>query len=661
MAKRFQETVGIGQLQTGTGAPQAIASLVDRLESFKQGFGRVAEQEAIRRGVESAAQTELVSVDGVTQAPEEKKAPLMIGSIEVNAHNKALRAAYLSSIDNDNRTNIARISLENSDNLVGFNEAINGYKKGVLQSTEPSLRQTMAIDLDQKINATRLRIQENTVKKQEAEAKSEIFSNTESAAREAARDSRNGDIESSAINLQKSLAGIDAALAAGYIDKAESEKTKRNIEREVTEQGFMNEVDTLAETSIQGAFDKIDELGKRVPSGFTPDEWDSFLVSAQQDVNRKQARANKELKATQKEIERQESLARGDMFTNPEIPADPAKASQDRKDVNAFYDQESKKWAGLPLDQQLDNNLEFIQNTGIMPDSMISSINAVTRSGTPEQVLVFTDLMARIAREPNSANIMRDLPADARAIGLQFADSVASGIDSIVAMEIARKNTFGLSDQERERIKLETQAVRQDIPSFLEDMADRDFDPSFLPFFGEEPDITSGMLADFRVAFGEFMVLTNGSADQSKVLAWDALKKNWDVTETGGDKRFMKYAPEAFYSVGGVSNDWIPEQFDADILSLGHNPEDVSIAVDFDTARSGQPSYPVVMVDEEGRTIPIFDNDGNVLRWQPNFEATGMREEAGKVQTQNVRKAKELQRKSKRLSELLGIAEEGVI
>lgn len=628
MAERFQGKQGIRQVQIGTGTAGAVRSLADRLESFKQ-VGAAATQvglqehriAATKRGVESAAQVPLTREGGVTQAPEFKE-ETFFGGIEARAHNKALRAAYLASIDNDNREQVNTIFQTNRDNLIGFNEAFEGYKRGVLKGVDPLVRQEAQINLDRAASFARQKVQTNEIQKQQNAAKQALTSNIDSATTSALSSARNGDQRESADAILKAFETLDAGVEAGYWTAQEALGQKRLLEKGTTEQLIMNEVDTLANTSIKSAFDKIDDLAAEVPKGFTPDEWRSFIIEAQQDVSRKNARMMNDLKGVRKQIQKQESIDRGIKFTNPEIPADPAKGSQDRKDVNAAYEAQSPLWRELPPLEQFDKNIEFIKNTGIIPDKVISGINATMRSGTPEQTFVFSKVIQEISKDPNSANILRDVPADARAVSLQINDSMEAGIDLEVATEIARKNTYGLTEPEKETIKKQMQALRVELPVKLEDKVDEFFDPSIIPFFGEEPDLNPAIQADFNVSVEKFLTLTGGNADQAVNLAFDSLKKTWGATSIGGDKRFMKYSPEVFYAVPGVGNQWMEKQFNEDMKGLGIKPKNTIITADFSTTSESEPTWPILTTDENGLNVPLFDSDGVLLRWKPDFKST---------------------------------------
>ena len=93
------------------------------------------------------------------------------------------------------------------------------------------------------------------------------------------------------------------------------------------------------------------------------------------------------------------------------------------------------------------------------------------------------------------------------------------------------------------------------------------------------------------------------------------------MTEVGGDDKFMKFAPEAFYQVDGFDNEWISKQFLGDMEEVGAIGAELS--TDFNTGRSDTPSYPITVTNDQGFVDILRDPEtGRAMRWQPNFRNT---------------------------------------
>lgn len=649
---RFTETVNIQTQDLSTGAASGLETLSGKLEVFKQAAQRKVEAGKIKRGIESAKKVKLQKEQGITQAPEFKE-PSIIGGVERKAHNKALRSSYFASLNNDNRQFIEKFRAENPDDLIGFNESSEAYRKAVLSSVDPVSRQLVSEDLDSKITSARIRVQTASIAKQRSEAVAESVSNINNAANAAARAARNGEDDVAQDAAKDALITIEAMVESGDLTRAQATDRAREIGREVAEQSIRKSLDDLP---LDEAFDDIAKKSRKVPKGWKPDEWDAFMADANADLNRKQARVDRGLRE-QKALKKLGDPVRGLLFTSPDIPADPAKSGQDRKDINAAYKQQAAEWQGLPVQEQIENNVSFIKNTGIVPDDVISSVNAAARSGSPDQVGLMVDLVSRIQELPNSAQALRDLPDESRSFTIQVADATRAGTDIETAIEIARKNTYGLTAQLREKIKLQTQAVRKEMPGFLKAQVDEEFDPGI--FFGDgrlfpgEPSVPVGMQADYNVAFDGFMTLTDGNTEQAKQLAFGSIKKVWSVTETGGDRRFMKFAPEAFYGVQGFDNDWIEDQFNEEMEIAG--VPGATLSVDFNTGRSDTPSYPIMIINKDGLPDILRDETTGVpKRWRPDITQTEQfkdmqAEQAGAIQSAKKRRAIKFGRRAQSL------------
>jgi hypothetical protein len=251
---------------------------------------------------------------------------------------------------------------------------------------------------------------------------------------------------------------------------------------------------------------------------------------------------------------------------------------------------------------------------------MIANVNSAMRSGNAETVAQAADYISRIQEE--SSVSLADIPAEARAMALQITDAQRAGIDVDVAIENARKFAYGLTDSEKAVIKDETQALSKELAGSLQGAVDADVEDGGFDtgIFSRVPDVPAMMTADYRNSFGRFMTLTGGNSGQAQKLAYDSLKSTWSVSETGGPKRFMKYAPEAIYSVQGSNNHWIEDQFNEEMEIAG--ADGAVLAIDKGTAREEQPSYPVLVPDANGLLQPMRGDNGENLTWRPDYKAT---------------------------------------
>jgi len=317
--------------------------------------------------------------EGTTKAPAFKKEGFL-GSIEAQAHNKTLRNAYLASLNNDNREAIANLETANPDEITLFNDAANGYKRGVLNSVDPVSRAAVEQDLNNKITSARIRVHGRGIQKQKNIANDDFRKNIDSSSNAAFRDMRNGEIESAAINLQESLATVDALEQSGGITSDKAAEMKRDFERETTEQGFLRGFDQLVEKEgFEAAFTELEKRSKKVPKGFTPDEWDTYIGRQRADLSR--ARSQEKAFRQEKSNEARDALKDYGTAVSLGFQIDDSEKTRVRNLVSG--------------DEELNKQLNIINNTqafSVLSEDDRRGILSVAETGQIEDVDQFAAL-----------------------------------------------------------------------------------------------------------------------------------------------------------------------------------------------------------------------------------------------------------------------------
>jgi hypothetical protein len=503
--------------------------------------------------------------------------------------------------------------------LQAYNTGAEALAKGFMAGADPASRSAVELSIDTMISRQRPKIQAAQAKAIVDQGNQDQAINSAERLRLAEAAAFDGDAESA---LLDSTVAIDSINNRSDLSDVQKSEQIRDVNLKLRESFSAGELSrTYDAEGSQAAMDQLTELSGERPQGFTPDEWDSFISKEQTKINRKVAREKQDLKVDAEAAKLDLSIARGLMFTDPTVPADPAGSSQDRTDINNYYNSVAPQWQQLPLQQQVDLNVEFVENTGLAPKQLISNVNAAMRSGTPEQVGLMSDIISRI--QETSPASLKDIPEESRAISLQVSDAQRAGMDPEIALEQARKTAYGLTQSEKDVIAISTQEVSKNLPSSLQTFANADLDEGGFDrgIFYNVPDVPPMMVADYRGAFGRFMDMTGGNAGQAQKLAYDSIKSVWGVTETGGPRRFSKYAPETIYAVPNSNNNWIEEQFNAEMVAAG--AEGAIIAFDKDTARADQPSYPVFVNNQDtGLLEPMLDENNENVRWKPDYKLT---------------------------------------
>jgi hypothetical protein len=635
MAERFNETVNIRQVSSNVGGVEASLSLANRLDSFRQKRLQEAEQAAIQRGVESAGQTELKKTDingqQVTQAPQKKEKSL-IGSIEVAAHNKTLQAAYMASLDSDNRNAINQIYAENTDNLQAFNDAAEGYAAGVLGSVDPAARQAVTIDLQDRISSARNKVQIASVAKAQEAAMAEIKANADEAGREAARHARNGD----SIEAGEELLRFNASIDALNLPVDQANKRKREARVEMEENFIKNDFDkVVGEKGLDAAFDKLADMEGNVPKGWEPDEWERVVRSQQADLNRlltqqeKKAREMVKVAVQAEEFNAIEKRIAGDnsQIINP-------------KTLDKYYQQQIEPIVrDMSIEQRQATQAQLIDQTKIIPTTIKRQLTNAANSDDP---ILLEEAAKLIDRIDDVRGLVDQVPANERAYITRVTD-LMQNLDPQEAVEIARRATDPTDKDRIELVNDELKGIKNKRGFYIEKANDA-FDVGVAGFFGFSPDIDEVSGAQMGKEYGaiyEAQRLAGSTDEQAEEIAKKKIQRTWGVSTVTGRENIIKYPPEDYYAVEGET-DWIGDQLIKDVkkdtAGLDIKREDIFLTPNDRTAREasvGEPSYMVrVLID--GSFVPFG-------QWKPSRE-----EEEKRLSSMNVTEA--LNRRKESLS-----------
>jgi len=257
------------------------------------------------------------------------------------------------------------------------------------------------------------------------------------------------------------------------------------------------------------------------------------------------------------------------------------------------------------------------------------------RSGDPTQVGSAAETYRRI--QDTAPQALKDLPDETRAFYQQVSSSIEAGVDPELATEAARKATYGMTEQDRKNVQAQTDKNYKKLPGALSDFVGDAYGKGVFTF---APDIPDQMQADYNQNYSTFMQYTAGDHEQATKLAWESTNNVWGETQTGGSKRMMKYSPEKMYYVEGAPKDWVSEQFDAEITAAGYDPSKAKITMDFETARSEQPKYPVMVQNEQGIYEPLLGEDNLPLVFQPSVAESPWYKEQLEEQEKTVQQAR---------------------
>ncbi len=623
---RFTETVDIrpaSQVQFDTG------SLTARLDQFA---AQKAQEGAQKIAQESFSKGQAAFQEG---AQPEFKQERFFGKIPAKAYNEGLRAAYVASLDRDNREEISKIVAENPDDLSVFNDRVESYRSSMLNNVDPTARQVVQDSTDSLISSNRIKVQNNEIAKNHKENAQEVQNQIETASTDALGFARDGDNESAATSALAAFAGVDAAIQAGFISDTEGAVQKRDIERGLVEEGKLGGlIRTFDDEGETAAFQELDDLSKKRPKGFEPGEWDKFIARSQAEINRKSARLERESIRNAKQVQIEadfgaiEARIAGDdtQIINPKV-------------ADAYYRQRVlPSIANVPREAQEAIQAEYIDRLKLVPDTITKEVTNAANSNNPELLTQAGSLMDRIDQIPGVVN---KVPTAQQAY-IQNVVNLMQNMEPEEAVELARKATDPKDKARIEAVDRSLKEQAKDDPDIYLDRSEQAFRKLFVWNDPKPNDLNSSQMAkEYQSIYENFR--RAGSTESDAFEKADAfIKRTWGVSKAMGRADVMKYPPDDYYSIDGDVS-WIREQLFRDLADevAGVSPDDVFLMSNEQTARTasiGQPAYAVKFLIDG----VFYNADEN---WIPDMSS-----EIEKRKAENVRDALERRQGRKELT-----------
>jgi len=295
---------------------RALAGLGETVANTALAIGKpIAAREGAKRGAIEAEEARSVDEAGnITYAPVKER----VFGYGADAANRAAaaktaelkrndEAVYRSNVSAQSTQILSTFATEYKDDPVMFQQAANNYISGTLGAIkDPVLAADMNDFLTRSAFSSQQRIQSAYELKKTNKNIVTLGGNIDSGIREANRLAREGDDEGAAAQLQIVNADQDSLAAISPKFAAQVKDNKRQVKNGLYENKVTGELDRLAETDgVSAAFSKLNELGKKVPKGYDPAEWDSFVSSAQTFLGRTKSRVESAQAAATKEAEQQ--------------------------------------------------------------------------------------------------------------------------------------------------------------------------------------------------------------------------------------------------------------------------------------------------------------------------------------------------------------------
>lgn len=326
-----------------------------------------------------------------------------------------------------------------------------------------------------------------------------------------------------------------------------------------------------------------------------------------------------ELKSLLKQQEKVQSIANFQQkFDDGSLLIDP-KNKGDREQVDTHFDNVvMPQIEGSPDAVRNDVIVDYINRVGILPSSVKGILRSTLRNGSVENQMTSADLISKL--QESKPQSLAELDGTDVSYGLLLTKNLRGGLTPDEAVELTMKEFNPIQSDLVKLRKKDFNNLEQDIDAEA-DLRDEFSKRSWATLFINQTQISGGKDAfdqsriDYINEYEKQYILT-GDQKTAKERASAIIGRQYGVTEISGNPRVMKYPPENYYAVEGLSNEWMSKQLVKDIKNeIGRDVTkfDVALVADVDTAREvaskGQVGYSVLIRNESGEYEPVHKNN----------------------------------------------------
>jgi hypothetical protein len=335
--QRYQRSVQIQPTAMGNEQAQGFQSLADRLQSFSNQQGQIADRDAAKEGELSGQTAASGKSSGVAFHEGD--------TIRGRAFNKGALMAHAAQIQIDVRSDVANFARTNPFDIEGFDAQVEGMRKGLLTEIDPQLRPHAENEINDYVSRARSGIQDNVYKQKTTEYLSIVTTAVEGMKEDALIAASEGDIALYERKMEQISAIYAEGIKDGVLDADSVAKDNVLFSEKTDGQIMEGWINRLIESDPEKAQEEINKFAK---GENTELEKDISLLPGTRDaiVSRAQTKINKIVTAQK---------------TATTLKA--KKAKSDLADFNSVIDQ-----GHLPDEAALNLALENAQGTEYYED-----------------------------------------------------------------------------------------------------------------------------------------------------------------------------------------------------------------------------------------------------------------------------------------------------
>jgi hypothetical protein len=655
---RFQKQAAIGSISNPyAGEAAAASTLADTLQSF----GKYTTELHKRHRVEEVT-AEAQAVEPGIEAPEQRTS----GTISGRAYNDIVMAGHQAAIKNDYAKRITELSSEYSADPIAFSKNVDAYKKGLLNTVDPSVRNNVALDFDMATIRPMQAIKNNHEKAVLAESVNSMVDAVNMMSDDAATAARSGDYD--VMNHNAEQVELAAQRLDGMGEFAKADKIRADLAERMDKQIVLGQADTAIQAGEGEAF--IKSFIENPPEDLTPEQVDAHAatmismnsrfktleaeatseqsIALSREISNLKIQANTGLGDPEQIHKRTEELFNtGDISESERtsiltklLNAD-AKRAQDAIDFAAvgkrlegddsivvdpalqdkFYAEHyAQQFEGQPPEVVEAFNVDYVDRMKRVPSALKDQLQTYAISGDPELIRKAANLIDKVDQTPG---LVASVFNPERQAFVQTVLELSESLTGQEAVQLAQKLT---DPNDKTRIEARTQYIKDEkLALDYRDNAQDIFDGGWFGKATNLDDISGDQVSREYGQLFEAYYKSGMSEDKAEQEAAKRVQRNWSTW----NGRVMKYAPDSFYTVAGKS-DYIMDQLVKDVNDNLATEEAITkdqlVLISTEetarTAAKGQPVYRIGIVRDGG-----FQH-AELPGWMPDVDAEVKRVEA---------------------------------
>ena len=655
---RFQKQAAIGSISNpNAGAAAAANTLADTLQSFGRYTTEVHKRQRI-----GEATAEAQAVTPGVEAPEQRTSATMTG----RAYNDIVMSGHQAAIKNDYTKRITELSSEYSSDPVSFSKNADAYKKGLLNSVDPSVRESVALDFDMATVRPMQAIKNNHEQATVAASVNSMVDAVNVMSDDAATSARSGDYAVMNHNAQQVELVAQKLEALGQFDKAD--KIRADLVERMDKQIVLGKADAAIQGGEGEAF--IKSFIENPPADLTPEQVDAHAatmismnsrykavqaeadtkqtIELSREISNLKIQANTGLGDPEQIHKRTEELFNTGDITEAErtsiltklLDAD-AKRMKDAADFSSvakrlegdasqvvdpklqdkYYDEQySTQFEGQTAEVVEQLNAEYVNQMKRVPSALKAKLQTYVLSGDAGLVAQAASLVDKVDQTPGLVGSV--FTPDQQAF-MQTVVDLSANLTGPEAVAMAQKLT---DPNDKARIDTRKQYIKDEkLALDYRDEAESMFDGGWLGAATNLDDISGSQITKEYGQLFEAYYKAGMSEDTARSEATKRVQRNWSTW----NGRVMKYAPDNYYSVAG-SSDYVMDQLVKDVNDNLATEEAITkdqlvLISTEQTARSassGQPVYKIGIAKDGG-----FQH-AELGAWHPDVDAEKARVKA---------------------------------